>query len=666
MKLREIIKYNGAVLLTGMFFSFVTATGCGSLLAGPRPSFGLFLAVLALMLLGGGGGLFAAGKYRPRASTRQPDNFLLTLPVTGLPVMFMATDPSGVLPLLSAPIWGVSVGIWLGMLLRCNPDPRTGGYPSLALGGCCGGGLAIMVMGGIIARDEIFAVLTLAVVLVPVIGVSARSPSRRRRAVALIWGSAVGLTVLIAAFKWHQTSQPLPAAKVTVSKTPRLDALNNIDTTSLLPIILQNNSPRLRILVSEPPSSDLGAKLARLPLVAQAIRAPSSTLYRFNHLPEEYSRLRRKLTDLGFDRYCRDTTGVQPGFDMIFVITENPLSEADNRFQTREFYQLAADFLAPGGVVVTAVATLDQAAVIVGTLQKIFPYQLLFPGRNAEEIFVVASAAPLSDDYNELDRRACRRFEPLGFCRGMLAMLQSPASFAALQEKFRRLPTDRVNSDLYPFYLARFTSIRWPVHLRQILPWLACGIYLLLRFLLSRKQERRVAFNSFENGFYCGGIILIAMFVEQAINGQLYLYLGGIGAIFLIGTVCGLSFHPERWLTRQLLLLASLLLPFSLLWYNHIIYQEFSLPVLWADMFLTGWFGGAAVTIAAAGMGRNNYRDYLFWLVSGLPAGLAVCWLALACGQNLTGAVLLLAASRLPLLFQPANIRPIPANDTLL
>ncbi len=664
MKLQEIIKYNGAIFLTGLFFIFISATAGGSLLLHKDPAVGPFLITTGLMLIGGAIGMNVIKGYLPPASF-VPDYFILTLPVTGLLLLFGSILEAGNLSAFYALTWGFSLGACIGLLLRSNPDPRASGYPSFALGCFAGSLLSIMVMTGKWYWYDVFAVLAATIAFMPVICFADNLKSRRGVIVTILLGAVVCMATIPQAIKMRSIENDFRMLREEPVSTPRTDELEEQDITSILPALLQNKAPRMKVMISEPATSGLGQKIARLPFVDRVVRTSNSKVYHFNQPDAVHSGLRRMFTNISYNRYMDEKNPV-PDFDAVIIITESPLSERDNRFHTREFYQLTAGFLQNDGIIITSAATLRQAATMIGTMKEIFPNFLCFPARSAGEIFIVASKKPLENNFDELDRRAYERFEHLGFCRGMMGMLIPPARVNSLQKSMAKMSTAQVNSDLYPVYLdqmifRQLRDSRW-----QYLPWALLVIYLLCRFLLTRKQERRISFNSFENGFYCGGFILMTLFICQAIEGQLYLYLGGMCAIFIIGTACGFSLQPEQGIMRLAVSLGSIGIPFTLLCYNHIVYQEFYLPILGANMFMTGIFGGSAIAIAAAGMERGTYRDYLGWLLSGLPAGIAICWFVLTTGQSLLGCILLMAATRLPLLLLPWKIRPHEAKTSLL
>ncbi len=652
MKLLEIIKYNGALFLLGIFFVLISSVSSGNLLLNYESGTELFVLAICAGMFGAALGQHATRGYDGKAEF-VPDYFIVILPLTAFPVVFSTLFDQMAMFSFYYFIWGFSLGVCFGLLIRSNPNPKFTGYPVFALGAFAGGILAIPVLSGDWHLCETYAVSGVLIALVPSVLFSDKLKSRKSKAIVAL----IGLLICAISVLSSRQMKVLDNADTHEAKLIRQPVFHGektdlVGVTPFVPALLQPNYAFLRILLAEPKRSSLSQKLLRLPFVNKVINIQSYRQHRYCKPFCLHNGIRKSMTG-AVASYEQNTKHRSP-FNVIILLSDNPLSSRDNRLFTKEFYVIASHFLMPGGIIITNANDYKEASVIRKTMEKVFKNAEVFPGRSEKEVLVVGSNQPLTIDYNELDRRAAERLNHVGFCRGMLLALLPPRDYfdtmTRVGETTRKYD---INTDLNPYYINRNVAGLFSAAGRYV----AIGallVYLILRFLFSRKIERRIAFSSFENGIYCGGFALISMFIMQAIEGRLYLYLGWMISIFIIGSACGLGMKGEKSPIRFIVMLFSLLLPGTFLLYSTMWYQEFYLVIICIYMLFAGFFGGAAAGMFSLQLKQDNYRDYINWTLGGIAFGAGFCWLSLASPWlGINACIILLAASRLPLLFRP-------------
>jgi len=654
MKIGDLLKYNSALFLTGLFAVFITSATAGLLLQNNPTSSAVFVWSSAAILLGMALGLWTVKDFRG-PSRFAPDYFILVLPITALALIFSAVySRMWQYHAWNGLLWGLSLGLCFGLLQAVNPDRRHTGFPATALGAFTGAGLAMAALSGHLSLYDIYAVTSCLVVVTPLFCFPERLSTRRAAlaTAALIVG--IGALAVYEAVRFRNVQTEFSEMKSAARQTGFKQNRQNTEITAFLPIMLQQGYPYLRLLVAEDRPGQLSAQFRQLPFVGRLIRIDIDARTRRSEPFAAPAGLRRLLTGhLSAQAWSGER---QSPVDLLLILPYRPLSRQDAALFTSEFYRLTAAFLGRNGILATTAATPLEAAALAKTMRTAFAHTVVFPGRNNDELLVAAAAFPFCTDYNELDRRATLRLEQFGFCQGMLSVFLSPVRQAGLNHKVERqmaLASTRINSDLQPYWRARLLAHRLQQPLAALLLIPLAG-YLLLRFLLSRRTARRLVFGSWENGLYCGGLIAAAWLVFQGAESRLFLYLGWLLAIFLLGLACAYGRQVTRPGFQWLLALGSVLIPVVLLGYDQILFQEFYLAIVSGLMFLVGVFGGSAAARFAALLPTENYPSgYLHWTVIGMVCGGLVVWVLLALPEyGLIGTVTLLAVLRLPLIFR--------------
>jgi len=655
MKAGEILKYNSALFLTGLFAVFVSAASSGLLLQGSRLGNPSFVWAIAALFLGGMLGLWAVKNFRSGFGF-VPDYFIILLPITALAVLFASFYPQAwQFHSWHSMIWGFSVGVSFGLLQISNPDHRRTGYPTFALGACVGAGLSMAVLSGWLNLCDVYAVTSCLIAVTPLLCFPEKLERRRTVFITIVLILGISAIAVSQAIHFRRIQDDFNEMKKAAAQAGVKKLGKETEITALLPILLQQGHPTLRILIAEPKDSVVALQLRHLPFVSDVIRTNIDVIQNFNQPFSWHNSLRRILTSHLMAQTFSGDKKTSP-VELLLILPSRPLNERESRLFTSEFYQLAAAFLDKSGIIATTAPSPIEAATVSKTMLTAFAHTAVFPGRNNNEFIVAAAQFQLCCNYNELDRRAVQRFEHLGYCRGMLTAFLSPKRQYNVNNKVEKqlsLPSARVNSDLQPHSRARNLASYVYNNSYVALCLLPLVGYCLLRFLLSRQIGRRMVFSSLENGAYGGALTAVVFLVCHGVEGKLFLYHGWLIAIFILGAACAYGRRqPEAW-HPQLLAIMSALLPLALTAYDLVYFQEFYLSIIGAMMFLGGLFTGAAAATFAAQMPDSNYpAAYLPWTMLGAIIGGLAAWLLLALPEaGLWWTIGALAVLRLPLIF---------------
>ncbi len=280
-------------------------------------------------------------------------------------------------------------------------------------------------------------------------------------------------------------------------------------------------------------------------------------------LPFEDSRVRIIYQDARrfLEQECRR-------YDVILMVLPEPKSAQLNRFYTREFFQLAAARLLPGGVfsfsltgAATSLHPLRAAylAMAYHTLEGVFPEAAALPG---ERVRFLASLSPgtLSADPETLVRRLKERRLPLQYVREYYLLQDlSRERRDYLHTVLSRLPVE-TNTDLKPgcyFYEMVLSAVQeglpvnrallflkgWP----PSLAWGALAAALLLPGVLVRQRRRGLAlYQVMVMGMGAMALEILVLILFQLRFGHLYRQLGLLIAAFMAGMAGGSAAGARR------------------------------------------------------------------------------------------------------------------------
>lgn len=265
-------------------------------------------------------------------------------------------------------------------------------------------------------------------------------------------------------------------------------------------------------------------------------------------------------------------------FDIVFINLPDATSSVLNRYYTIEFYRRLKESLSPGGLLVTRITggenIMGTELVNLGastklTLQKVFSHLVLTPGEDT--FFLASDSEYLTDQPGILQDRfatikgASSIFPPQGLLsvylpdRAKIAL--ESYSGADLPDSFLINYDSKPLTHLYSLLLAakqsgapaaRFIKnliLAGPlVFLVPIIVFVVSrSIYLLRSVQRDKLSSFDSSFLVFSAGWVAIGMVIVLMYLYQTRFGSLYLHIGVISSLFMLGLTAGAA------LTRHIL-----------------------------------------------------------------------------------------------------------------
>lgn len=500
------------------------------------------------------------------------------------------------------------------------------------------------------------------------------------------------------------------------------DSIPNTEHASQVIALHLSQHPRARtFLVIGPGSFSLCKRLTALPQAETITWLDTDPDYPerlLNVLPARFLAGVERIEIPGMDARRYLTTNRRK-YDLVILNLPDVATLALNRYFTREFFALLKEHLFESGVVGVRVSAgenfmgdelIGVGASIFSTLNSVFRGITLKPG---DETWLMASdAGGLSASPAVLrDRfRTVTGAEEIYPSEGLMS-LYLPDRIKSQMDYYRaaveKLPENQLlNTDRRPkslFYSILFAArqagaaVRLAAGVRTFAmsggfaPALAISLYALLRFfyLLRGRSGRNAGkrrIQAFDNHFLIlstGAVSMalniILMFMYQSLFGSLFLYVGLISALLMLGLALGgmageRLVASERRDSRSLLALGLLLhLAFTAIIF--LLPYNISQPAFAALFLVSGLLGGIYVPIAGAALktaglapgsvgASIELNDHLGGAVGALATGLVL--LPMFGNAGAVGvAALFLAVNFIPLLPMiwgagdaPARARP--------
>jgi spermidine synthase len=318
-----------------------------------------------------------------------------------------------------------------------------------------------------------------------------------------------------------------------------------------------------------------------LGLCRQLLRLPQIEHLTWTHCDSEYVRKVEKFIPPEFrindKRFYRHDGDVRPllaqrsrYYDIVVLDLPDATSSVLNRYYTWQFYSRLKESLKPDGVLAVRVTggenIMGTELVNLGastklTLEKVFSRLVLAPGDDTW--FIASDSANLSGDPGTLRDRfaaipaAADIFPPAGL---LSVYLPDRAALALKWYEGADLPQDLlVNRDsrplthLYSLLLAAKQSgapvTRFVKHLALAGPlvfFIPVLIFVVLRLIYIFRLSGRGSFSSFDSSFLVFsagavsiGIVIVLMYLYQTRFGSLYLHIGLISSLFMVGLTAG-------------------------------------------------------------------------------------------------------------------------------
>ncbi len=285
--------------------------------------------------------------------------------------------------------------------------------------------------------------------------------------------------------------------------------------------------------------------------------------------------------------------GAEPGprlFDIVFINLPDATSSVLSRYYTIEFYRQIKKSLSPDGLLVTRISggenIMGTELVNLGastklTLEKVFSRLVLTPGEDT--FFLASDSEDLTDQPGILrDRFATIKdagsiFPPQGLLSVYLPDRAEAAmesySGADLPESFLINYDSKPLTHLYSLLLAakqsgapaaRFIkNLILAGPLVFLIPIIVFVVFRSIYLLESVQRDKPSSFDSsflaFSAGWVAIGVVIVLMYLYQTRFGSLYLHIGVISSLFMLGLTAGAA------LTRHMLARSLKLQPEKLL-----------------------------------------------------------------------------------------------------
>jgi len=265
-------------------------------------------------------------------------------------------------------------------------------------------------------------------------------------------------------------------------------------------------------------------------------------------------------------------------YDIVIVNLPEATSSVLNRYYTLQFYQQVKESLKPGGVLAVRVAggenimgteLINLGASTKLTLQSVFPRLVITPGEDTW--FIASDSGKLTGDPATLrDRFAAIKGAAEVFAPQALLSVYLPDRAAKALENYSAadLPEGLlVNRDSRPLthlYSLLLAAKQSGAPVARFVKYLALAgplaflvpvlVLIILRAIYVLKTKEGTIQSSFDSSFlvfsagWLGiGVVIVLMYLYQTLFGSLYLHIGVISSLFMVGLTGGAA------LTRHLL-----------------------------------------------------------------------------------------------------------------
>lgn len=318
-----------------------------------------------------------------------------------------------------------------------------------------------------------------------------------------------------------------------------------------------------------------------LGLCRQLLRLPQIENVTWTHCDNEYVRkvegfipAELRISDRRFYRHAGDVRPLLEQrnryYDIVILDLPDATSSVLNRYYTLQFYSRVKDSLKPDGVLALRIAggenimgteLVNLGASMKLTLEKVFSQLVLVPGEDTW--FIVSDSKNLTGDPGTLRDRfaaipaAADIFPPAGL---LSIYLPDRAALALKWYRSADLPDDLlVNRDsrplthLYSLLLAAKQSgapvARFVKHLALAGPlafFVPVLVFVVLRLIYILRLSGKGGPGSFDSTFLVFsagavsiGIVIVLMYLYQTRFGSLYLHIGVISSLFMVGLTVG-------------------------------------------------------------------------------------------------------------------------------
>jgi spermidine synthase len=330
-------------------------------------------------------------------------------------------------------------------------------------------------------------------------------------------------------------------------------------------------------------------------------------------------------------------------YDIVIINLPDSASSVLNRYFTAEFYRQLKKTMSANSVIAVRVTggenimgteLIDLGASTKQTLEKAFSHLVLTPGDDT--FFLASDSENLTGDPGTLQGRFAKiKNADAVFAPSALLSVYLPDRAAAAMEGYDSsdLPQDLlINTDskplasLYSLLLALKQSGAPITRIVKLLALAGVWVFLIpvlvfviLRlFYIARTQHQNYvssfdsSFLVFSAGWLGIGTVIVLMYLYQTMFGSLYLYIGVISSLFMIGLTTGAAlfrYLPGRLHQKLFMAIpvhAILLITVACLPADFWTHQSFA-----AVFFLCGLCSGAYFPIAAGQLAEGGFETGL-------------------------------------------------------
>ena len=236
--------------------------------------------------------------------------------------------------------------------------------------------------------------------------------------------------------------------------------------------------------------------------------------------------------------------------DAILLIVSEPSTLQQNRFYTREFFELARERLSPEGILSLSLPSTanyisqegnELNSVIYNTLESVFDQVLIVPG--IKNYFLSANFQLNLDIPQIIVNKGIEN----------IYVNQYFLDYSILQERNEfitgQLEKDaEVNTDFKP--VCYIQHLKFWLSQYDINYWIPLAIILLL-FIILLWRIRPVTLSLFAGGFAGTAMELIIILAFQVMYGYVYQYIGIIIGVFMAGLAFG-ALYGVKWFRKEI------------------------------------------------------------------------------------------------------------------
>ena len=356
-------------------------------------------------------------------------------------------------------------------------------------------------------------------------------------------------------------------------------------------------------------------------------------------LPAQFKTSDRRLSCPAGDIRSQ-LAGQKNFYDIVIVNLPDATNSALSRYFTVEFYgqlkkSMSADGIAAirvtGGENIMGTELIDLGASTKHTLEKVFPHLILTPGDDTW--FIASDSENLTGNPGVLqDRFAKIKNAEAVLAPSVLLSVYLPDRAAAEMQSYNSsdLPQELlINTDWRPLaslYSLLFALKQSGAPITKTVKLLALAgvliflipvfVFIILRLFYiarTRNQDRVSSFDSsflvFSAGWLGIGTVIMLMYLYQTMFGSLYLYIGVISSLFMIGLTVGaalIRYLPGRLhqkLFTAVPVHAILLITIAYMPVDFWTHQSFAVI-----FFLCGLCSGAYFPIAAGQLAEGGFE----------------------------------------------------------